>query len=172
MPFVNVPSEPAPVFDRDNAIFTAKVPAMGYAVYYYTQAVNFNRPRTSDAYKAKPSDPLTLENAHLAVKFAQNGNIQSIVDKRNGKELLSGETQAVVIDETEHDTWSHNKNYFDKEIGRFAVTSIEKIESNEIREIIKVTAEYGDSTLAQYYTLSAEEDMVRVRVKLNWNMMV
>ncbi|MBE7080759.1 MAG: alpha-mannosidase [Clostridiales bacterium] len=169
VPFINVPSEPAPVFDRDNAIFTAKVPAMGYAVYYYTQSVYFNRPMTSDAYKGKNTDPMALENGHIAVRFSANGNIQSITDKRNGKEVLSGETQAVVIDETEHDTWSHSKNYFDKEIGRFAVTKMEKIESNEIREIIKVTATYGNSTLSQYYTLNAEEDFVRVRVKLNWN---
>ncbi len=169
VPFVNVPSESAPVFERDNAIFKAKVPAMGYAVYYYEGSVYFNQPMTTDAYKAKPSDPFGLENEHIKVKFAQNGNVQSVLYKRTGKEILSGETQAVVIDETAHDTWSHGRNYFDNQIGQFNVTKIEKIESNEIREIVKVTSKYGDSTLAQYYTLNAGEDFVRVRVKLNWN---
>lgn len=169
VPFVNVPSEPAPVFERDNAIFKAKVPAMGYTVYYYTPSAYFNAIMTSDAYKSKPSAPLTLENEYLTVKFAENGNVKSVFDKRSGKEVLKGETQAVVIDETEHDTWSHGRNYFDKAIGEFTVQKVEKIESNEIREIIKVTSKYGASTLTQYYTLNVGEEFLRVRVKLNWN---
>ena len=169
VPFVNVPSEPAPVFERDNAIFKAKVPAMGYAVYYYTSEIEFNKISTSDAYKAKLTDPMALENEYLSVRFNENGAVRSVWNKATGKEVLCGETGAVVIDETEHDTWSHGRNYFDKEIGGFAVTKVEKIESNEIREIIKVTSKYGDSTLMQYYTLNQGEAFVRVRVKLNWN---
>ena len=169
VPFVNVPSESAPVFERDNAIFKAKVPAMGYAVYYYTTAINFNQISTTDAYKSKPTDPMALDNEYLTVRFAANGAVVSILDKKTGKEVLGGETRATVIDETEHDTWSHGRNYFNKAIGGFNVTAIEKIESNEIREIIKVVSAYGDSTMVQYYTLNQGEEFVRVRVKLNWN---
>lgn len=169
VPFVNVPSEPAPVFERDNAIFKAKVPAMGYAVYYYQPSVYFNQIITSDAYKGKASDPLALENEYLKVEFAENGNVKSVFDKKTGRETLCGETQSVVIDETEHDTWSHGRNYFDKAIGEFVAQKVEKIESNEIREIIKVTSVYGASTLVQYYTLNVGEEFVRVRAKLNWN---
>ncbi len=169
VPFVNVPSEPQPVFDRDNAIFKAKVPAMGYAVYYYVSAVNFNRQMSSNAYMGRVSDPLCMENERLAVSFTAQGALKSVRDKKTGKELLSGETKSIVIDETEHDTWSHNKNYFDKVAGEFTVQKIEKIESNEVREIVKVTSIYGDSTLMQYYTLNQGEGFVRVRVRLNWN---
>ena len=93
----------------------------------------------------------------------------SLLDKRTGKETLQGESRSVVIDESEHDTWSHAKNYFDKEIGAFEYVTAEKLESNDIRETVKVTSVYGESALTQYYTLNAGEDFVRVRVKLNWN---
>lgn len=93
----------------------------------------------------------------------------SIYDKQTGKELLQGRSRAVIIDETEHDTWSHSKNYFNKELGEVEFVKAEKIESNDIRETVKVTAKYGASTVMQYYTLNAGEDVLRVRVKLNWN---
>ena len=169
VPFVNVPSEPQPVFDRDNAIFKAKVPAMGYAVYYYTNGVNFNRQSSSNAYMGRVSDPFKLENDCLSVTFTAENGLQSVLNKKTGKDVLSGAAKAVVIDETEHDTWSHNKNYFDNEIGQFTVQKVEKIESNDVREIIKVTSGYGSSALTQYYTLNQGEDFVRVRVRLNWN---
>ena len=169
VPFVNVPSEPQPVFDRDNAIFKAKVPAMGYAVYYYTSKVNFNRSSSSNAYMGRASDPLRMENEHLSVAFTEQGALKSVFNKKTGKEVLSGEAKSVVIDETEHDTWSHGRNYFDKVAGEFTLQRIEKIESNEVREIIKVTSVYGASTLMQYYTLNQGEEFVRVRVRLNWN---
>ena len=59
-------------------------------------------------------------------------------------------------------------NFFDKEIGKFATTKAEKLEENAVREVIKVTATYGDSSLIRYYILNAGEDFVRVRVKLDW----
>ena len=169
VPFVNVPSEPQPVFERDNAIFKAKVPAMGYATYYYTSGVNFNRPRFSDDYISKKTDALCMENEHLRVEFTPQGGLKSVFSKDMGRESLCGEAKSVVIDETEHDTWSHGRNYFDNAVGEFTLQKVEKIESNEIREIIKVTSVYGASTLMQYYTLNQGEEFVRVRVRLNWN---
>ena len=43
IPFANVTCEALPVFNRDNAIFKAKIPAMGYTVYYFEPTGDFNR---------------------------------------------------------------------------------------------------------------------------------
>ena len=171
VPFVNLPSEAQPVFERDNAVFKAKVPALGYAVYYYTPSVDFNGTQTEGDYgaRAKKRPELILENEYLKVSFNEDGAPVSILDKRTGKEALSGAARAVVIDESAHDTWSHGKNYFDNEIGEFKTVKAIKLESNDIRETVKVSSVYGESALTQYYTLNAGEDFVRVRVKMNWN---
>ncbi len=171
VPFLNVPSEPQPVFNRDNAIFKAKIPAFGYTVYYYQTEQYFNRPKTLGDYpelEKKDSD-LALENKHLKVMFDEKGAPVSIFDKHTKKELLQSAARTVVIDESEHDTWSHGRNYFNKEIGTFTTVSVEKLESNIIRETVKVVSKYGDSTMTQWYTLNVDEEFVRVRVKLNWN---
>lgn len=171
VPFLNVPSEPQPVFERDNAIFKAKIPAFGYTVYYYETEQYFNRPKTSGDYPVleKKNPDLTLENKHLKVVFDEKGTPVSIFDKHTNKELLQSAARTVVIDESEHDTWSHSRNYFNKEIGAFTTVSAEKLESNILRETVKVVSKYGDSTMTQWYTLHMDEGFVRVRVKLNWN---
>ena len=169
IPFTNVVSEAMPVFERDNAIFKAKIPALGYAVYYYTADIEFNCRKTLGDYaeRAKKSEEISLENEYIKVQF-DGGRVASIYDKRSQKEILQGVARAVVIDENEHDTWSHGRNHFDKEIGEFTCVNVEKLESNAVREIVKVTSVYGDSKLTQYYTLNAGDDMVRVKVKMSW----
>ncbi len=172
VPFANAVSEALTVFERDNAIFRAKIPALGYAVYYYQPSDEFNKTFRSEgdyADRAKISKELALENDILKVLFDEKGNVVSIFDKRTGKETLAGASRTVIIDENEHDTWSHGKNYFDKEIGAFECVLAEKLESNAIRETVKVSSVYGKSELTQYYTLHAGEEFVRVKVKLNWN---
>ncbi len=171
IPFTNAVSEAMPVFGRDNAIFKAKVPALGYAVYYYQPSAGFNVvDRTEGDYGArdKKSEALSLENALIKAVFDETGRMVSLVDKTSGEELLSAPAVNIVIDESEHDTWSHGKNCFDKEIGGFSTIAIEKLESSELREVVKVSSVYGDSLLTKYYTLNAGEDMVRVKVKLSW----
>jgi alpha-mannosidase len=169
VPFANVTCEALPVFNRDNAIFKAKVPAMGYAVYYFEPTGEFNRVDLNKPFPALNNTDIRLENEKLCVQFDDKGNLISLFNKQTGKETLQGRTRAVIIDEAEHDTWSHGKNYFNKELGEAEFVKAEKLESNDIRETIKVTAKYGDSTIAQDYTLNAGDDMVRVKVKLNWN---
>ena len=172
LPFENVISEALTVFERDNAIFRANVPALGYAVYYYQPSDAFNKAFRSQgdyAERAKLCADIVLENDILKILFNEKGNVSSIFDKRSNQEVLTEESRAVIIDENEHDTWSHGKNHFDKEIDEFKCLQVEKLESNAIRETVKVCSSYGKSELTQYYTLHAGEDFVRVKVKLNWN---
>lgn len=169
LPFANVTCEALPVFNRDNAIFKAKIPAMGYKTYYFEPTGEFNRVDINKPMPTLMKTDVALENEYLKVAFDEKGNLVSVFDKANGKELLCGNSRADVIDETAHDTWSHGRNYFDNKIGETEFVKAEKIESNIIRETVKVTSRYGDSTVAQYYTLNAGENILRVRVKLNWN---
>jgi alpha-mannosidase len=118
---------------------------------------------------AKKNPDLTLENEHLKMVFDGQGAPISIMDKRTNKELLKGSARSIIIDESEHDTWSHGRNYFNKEIGSFTTVAVEKLESNDMRETVKVTSTYGDSTMTQWYVLRTGEEFVRVRVRLNWN---
>ena len=163
VPFINAVSQAQAVWNRNNGVFRAKIPALGYSVYYYIEP--YERDRKTEENPTRVNE---LENDFIRAKFNATGEMISIIEKATGKEILSGAEKAVVIDESAHDTWSHQMNFFDKEIGKFATTKAEKLEENAVREVIKVTATYGDSSLIRYYTLNAGEDFVRVRVKLDW----
>ena len=169
IPFANVTCEALSVFNRDNAIFKAKIPAMGYTVYYFEPTGAFNHVDLSKPMPTLMKADVALENECLKVTFDENGSLSSIFDKAKGQELLCGKSRADVIDEAAHDTWSHGRNYFDNIIGEAEFIKAEKIESNILRETVKVTCRYGNSTIMQYYTLHAGENLLRVRVKLNWN---
>lgn len=73
-----------------------------------------------------------------------------------------------VIDETEHDTWSHAKNYFDKKAGVFENARFTLLEEGPLRAVIKVESFYASSKLTQYFTLGAERNGLEVRASVDW----
>ncbi len=169
-----------------DTVFMAKVPAFGYATYYRRRDINtaadyeefladssrFPQHLTAPVPENHPrAEGLVLENDCIRVTFDKHtGYIASIVDKTTDKNMLRGfGAVPVVIDESEHDTWSHFKNFFDKEIARFSDAKIEALESGSVRATIKVTSRYNDSTLVQYFSLLPGTKQLAVRVKLDWH---
>ncbi len=160
VPFVNVVSHAQSVWGRKNTVFRAKVPALGYATYYYEQGKMDTEESAADAS--------TMENEFIKASFDAYGRLVSVFDKVRGFETLDGGERACVFDESEHDTWSHGKNEFTEFIGEFTLQKAERLEANRLREIVKTTAVYGDSKLERYYILNVGEDFLRVRVRLLW----
>ncbi len=147
-----------------NTVFRATVPAMGWVTY-----------RMLDAAAESPESTVTasgntLENEYYRVTFEKHtGHITELYDKRKEKNVLSGKAAVpVVIDEYEHDTWSHARNFFTKEIGTFTDANIKVVENGPVRATIKVTSRYGSSTLTQYFSLMAGEDRLNVRAQIDW----
>ncbi len=174
-------------FERDDVCFIAKVPPLGYSVYYLvgaemkgfgldlTKRAKFEARATaigySGNYTANALPRFELDNEYLNIKFDPvTGYVASVFDKEKQVERLSDYACVpTVIDEYFHDTWSHSKNFFTKEIGKFADGKITVIESGPIRATLKVESRYNDSTIAQYFTLYAGKKELYVKVKLNWN---
>ena len=163
---------------RDNSAFIATVPAMGYAVYYVKMNMDAVQPLCM--YKGEQENvyenPIKVfdcgfENDRISVKFDKHtGYISSFFDKEKNIELLKGKGAVpTVIDEFEHDTWSHARNYFDNVIGKFTDAKFTVLEKGPVRAIIKVESFYGASKLSQYFTLSADKNSLEVRAKLDWH---
>lgn len=170
-----------------NTAFMVTVPALGYTTYFRAKDISGNY----DTYKAFLADPeafahlrtqpipenhpkaagCTLENEKLKVVFEQHtGYIKSITDKETGKELLRGYgALPVVIDEMGHDTWSHAKNFFDKEIGQFTDAELTVLENGPVRATIMVRSYWGKSVLEQKFSLLPGSKELQVRVRLDWH---
>lgn len=153
-----------------DTVFMAEIPALGYTTYYRSVSAPEGT-QIPLGEKVPSAEGTVLENGVLRVQFdAHTGYITSITDLEGGRELLSGfGALPVVIDEIGHDTWSHAKNFFDDEIGRFTDAKVQVLENGPVRATVKVTSRWGDSELSQYFSLLPGSKRLDVRCKLDWH---
>lgn len=160
-----------------DTLFKASVPALGYAVYY---AKGKESQSSAGAVQATPwTGPLTanehggpvLENELLRIQFEPySGYITAFTDKRTGREWITGRAAVpVVIDEYYHDTWSHAKNFFTDQMARFSDAQVTVTETGPVRATMKVVSRYNDSTLTQYFSLTAGSDKLQVQARVDWH---
>jgi hypothetical protein len=84
IPMQYVHAETERTYGREDVIFTAKIPAMGYSIYYI-------KGETKEYESTVKATDTTLENKNLLVEFEKHtGYITRIYDKVAEKELLSG----------------------------------------------------------------------------------
>ena len=169
-----------------DTLFKAHVPALGYAVYYLTDAEavteNENAENAAEAHYAQASTwsghmtanehgGTILENDIYRIRFElYSGYITSFVDKRADKELITKRAAVpVVIDEYYHDTWSHAKNFFTDEMARFSDAKVTVLENGPVRATVKVVSRYNDSTLTQYFSLTPGSDKLEVKAHVDWH---
>jgi len=168
--------------DKWDSVFTAKVPALGYRLYwaYLAEkgAASNERDRkirtpedTSDEVAASTGLKVTetsIENDKIAVKFDENtGAIVSIVSKETGYETLSAPATAKLIDIEHVDTWAHMVFKFDKEKESFANARFTVLEKGPVRARLQVVTGVLDSKMTQTYTLYAGKDQLEVDVRLD-----
>ncbi|MBR4888998.1 MAG: alpha-mannosidase [Clostridia bacterium] len=166
---------------RYDTLFTAKVPALGYAVYYIdgiasdlsaendtenslVKAIPCTSPRTSNDHTG-----VVLENDLLHLEFDRHsGYIVSY--KKNGEEIITAPAAVpVVIDEYYHDTWSHAKNFFTDAMARFGDADVTVTENGPVRATVKVVSRYNKSTLTQYFSLALGSEQLQVKAVVDWH---
>lgn len=149
--------------------FIAKVPALGYAVYWLWHA-DSEGVECSIKESDVSADALTMENKYLKVVFDdKTGGIRSLVSKEDGHEYVGGEfCVPTIIDNSEPDTWAHNIFKFDKEIAKMELKSIELIENGIARAVMRVKHIYNGSYLTQDYILASGSKMLRVKCRTLW----
>ncbi|MBQ8407812.1 MAG: alpha-mannosidase [Clostridia bacterium] len=166
-------------YNRDDTLFKVKVPALGYTVYYLKESADgepsFESSVKASAYSgyrmAYAPEHTVLENEFLRIAFElHTGYIVSMIDKRAGKEMISGRACVpTVIDEYSHDTWSHGKNFFTDVMARFGDAEVTVLESGPVRGTVKVVNRYNDSILTQYFSLEEGCDRLKVRAHVDWH---
>jgi alpha-mannosidase len=150
-----------------NTIFKAKIPALGYRLYWVYLNKEFIVTEEEDLLQAGDN---FIENEQIKLEIDKDtGHIKSLYDKKNGIETLKGAGSVPIVIDIEHcDTWAHNVFTFDDEVGRFGNAVVELKESGTLRSLIRVTSKYNQSTLRQDYIVHRDRSEVQVKVKLDW----
>lgn len=164
VPFQTVQSQ-ATSGGRFRLSFIAELPPTGYRVYkLYTTSIQAKLPPA-----AIEATDYTMENDRFRLEFdPKTGFISSLHDKKANYEVFRGPAARPEVIEDNSDTWSHNVFHFNKGIGSFIATSIQRVEHGPVKSVVRVVSEYGSSKLVQDFTMYRELDYIDVKVTVDW----
>jgi len=149
---------------RRKLIVQTPLPALGYRQLRLWDGGDYNH---QNAATAKDN---VLENDLVKVTFSYNGTL-GILDKETGRQVFAGRNtgcKAIIIDDPS-DTWSHDINAYNKEIGAFGNATIKILENGPLRAAMRVITTYGDSKLTIDWTLYAGSKNPEAKVTLDWH---
>ncbi len=112
-----------------------------------------------------------LENAVLRVELGEDGAITSIYDKLNERESLDGRGNILTIslDKCIHETaWNLELNYY-KKMWELKAESVEVVESNAVRGVIRATYKFNKSTIWQDIILYQNGESVVFDTTVDWH---
>jgi alpha-mannosidase len=142
-------------------LFVASVPSVGYAVYDVKPA------QAADASTAAPKASADgLENAFYRIRLNQNGDVASIFDKENGKELLAAPARLAISydNPTQWPAW--NMDWDQEQAAPTAYVSgpakIRVVEDGPVRAAVEITRDTAGSHFVQTVSLSAGDGGKRV----------
>ena len=168
--------------DKWDSVFMAKVPALGYRLYWVYLGEKGVASHNGERKIITPDDDNTeliaasglqitansIENDKICAKFdPATGAMVSLVTKATGREALSAPACAKLYDIEHSDTWGHMIFKFDKVCAAFGAPVFSVLEKGPVRAKLRVTTKVLGSTLIQDYTLYAGKDQIEVDVRLD-----
>lgn len=152
--------------DKYHTVFMAEVGPLGYAVY----RMFVEQESTEEFEKELSIEDYILENSCIRVEFSKTtGDICRLYDKRSEKNIIEKECRAILLDETEADTWAHDKVSLGEMAGMFDRPEFFVIEDGNIRITLRVTTRYNQSLLQRDYTITPGSEILRVKVKVDFH---
>ena len=152
--------------DKHHTAFVADVPAMGYATYRL-----FAEKESEKAFETElTATETSLENSIIKVEFDKfTGDIKSFFDKEQERYIIDKPCRAVLVDDTNCDTWAHDKVYIGDTVGMFDTPEFNVIESGTVRAVVRVVTHYNNSTLQRDYIIMPGSKEIRVKVKVDFH---
>jgi len=147
--------------DEGNAIFYAEnIPAKGYKAYRLEKAGSQKMQNGNSGNTEK-----VLKINFFDIRFDDNYHIFSILDKRNGRELIPEGCRANVLQAFEDkpvrfDAWDINLYYQEKMWEADNVEKAELIEDGQVRTALRIERAFLDSTIVQ--TIYIYNDIPRI----------
>lgn len=165
---------PSQIINRDGErmlLFQASAGPVGYAVYEVRRGSS-----TASASSVLKASDKGMENAVYRLSFDANGDICSIWDKVNGRELVEEGRAVRLALFTENRSykwpaWEILKETIDAEpVAINDDVRISVVESGPLRATVCVERKYGDSVFKQYISLTdgAQDDRIDIENHILW----
>ena len=142
-------------------IFVASLPSVGYAVYDVQPAEG---PAASSSSLEVSRDE--LENAYYRVRLNQDGDVASIFDKENGRELLAAPARLAISYDNPSQWPAWNMDWEQEQAAPkqyvSGPTQVRVVEDGPVRVAIEVTRDTAGSHFVQRISLAAGDGGRRV----------
>jgi len=165
--FDNGKQLPGQDYQKDGKTFlrfaAENVPAMGYKVFDI-------KPRAAALPKVTATAVL-LENEKLKAVLDANGILTSVFDKTTDREVLKGRGNLLTVfqDKCVHETaWNLELNYQKKFWELTEAQSIEAVEANELRGVVRIVRRFNKSTITQDIILNTGADHLDFDTTVDW----
>ena len=156
--------------DKVKIIFLAKIPSLSVAVFDVRESLEKSKLTTPSL----AIEPNSLENEYYKVSLDTNGDIYSILDKKEHRELLSKPAKLEFLHETPKKEPAWNMFWYDRKNPPFAFmnqeVNIKMVENGPVRVAFEVSRKGENSTIKQIISLSAGKAGKRIEVtnKIDW----
>lgn len=144
--------------------FAAKVPPMGYACFTLREGHLVSA-------SAVHVEKRLMENAFWRIRLDENALFVSLYDKRAGREVLAGPSARLLVFEDKpggETAWNIDLEYQNKCWPLDSADSIEPVEENSVRGVLRVQRHFHDSVIIQDIILYADNDRIDFRTRVNW----
>jgi alpha-mannosidase len=164
-----VASQPVTVGDGAAAlVFEAKnLPSLGYSVY------RLKRSPSIAAGKLKATSE-SLENAYFSIRFAKDGSISRIFDKKMRREVLANHARGndlIVFEDypAGADAWDIDFNFDEKSAAIREAVSIEVTETGPVRATVRIVKKTAKSTITQDVSIWSILPRIDFQTSVEWN---
>ena len=166
IPFQHVRGEHTSRQNKLCTAFIAEIPPFGYTTYRI-----YERKQSEASFSQSISiSERCIENSSLRLELdAETGDVCKLFDKRSGKYIIDRTCRALLIDETECDTWAHGLDSLGEVVGIFGNAEFEVIERGPVRATLRSTVSYEGSTVIRDFCLIDGDDRVLVNSKVDFH---
>jgi alpha-mannosidase len=148
---------------RSRFVFRAKVPSVGYKVYYVQQ-----ESQAEELSQPMNATPTSIENRRYRISIDQTaGCIALVYDKKLNRNVMTEMARPVVRND-KGDTWAFNIKEYGEVMGEFKVESITLIENGPVRAVVRIKSRYNNSQLEQDIILYQDSDEIEGKFKIHW----
>jgi alpha-mannosidase len=144
-----------------------QVPAMGAAVWHLVPG------RPARVFNSLKASPRLLENDLVRVRFDALGQIASVWDKRERRELVPAGARANVLELFEDrprnwDAWDLDFSFGEGRRELSALESARVVERGPVRAAVRLVRRFGKSRIEQDVRLAAEGPVIEFATRADW----
>ena len=160
---------PSQIVENNKVIFLAQcVPAKGYKSFTIRESKNIKAEQKTLAAQIKE-----LENQFFNIKLDEQGNLTSVFDKLNDREVLQEGKRGNILQAFEdkphnYDAWDINIYYQEKMWEVDEVESVRVLEKGDVRTTVEVRKRFLNSTIVQKVQLFNDIARIDFVTDIDW----